>query len=155
MSSNLIIFTREESRFNILKHILSSDNKIIYIDLDLVITGYVRSNVIKPRAELEIHIPEDIEELEGIIADTCSKMDAHMVILDSLDTFNILYNEHLLSIYLAILLLHARSSNSKIIVTSKSSSLLLEHLFEVILSADNKIIIKHPDLIADLEFDYY
>ncbi len=144
---NLLLFNDEKHKLHFIKYLLAFDIKLIYIDLDLVITGYIKSNVIRPKADLELYIPEDLEELATTIADISSR-DEQIVIIDSADTLEALYNDHLLSIYISIL-----SMNSKVIVISRNRRWFLEHLSEVILSIDEHVKVIKPDL--ELEFDYY
>jgi hypothetical protein len=128
-----------------MKYLLASDIRLIYIDLDLVITSYIKSNVIRPKADIELYIPEDLEELAATIANIPPNK---YVIIDSIDTLEALYNDHLISIYLSLL-----SMNSKIIVISRNRRWFLDHLSEVILSIDDHVKVIKPDI--ELEFDYY
>ncbi len=142
---NLLLFNDEKHKLRFIKYLLAFDIKLIYIDLDLVITGYIKSNVIRPKADIELYIPEDLEELAATIANIPPNK---YVIIDSIDTLEALYNDHLLSIYISML-----SMNSKVIVISRNRRWFLDHLSEVILSIDDHVKVIKPDL--ELEFDYY
>lgn len=138
-----MLFDDAKHKFNFMKWFLAHDIKLVYIDIDLLITGYIKSNVINPKSSLELHIPEDLKELTATIAEIASRKDEQIVVIDSFDTLEELYNDHLLSIYLSILL---STKNLRVVVVSNTRRWFLEHLSEVILSiSDNISVIKHPD----------
>lgn len=137
---NLLLFSNEKSKLAIIKEILSLDIRLFYIDFDLLLTGYIKSDVIKPRANIDLYIPEDVKELASSIASISSKINDDIIIIDSFDTMNMLYNDHLLSIYLSVLL--ANAERSKIIVFSRNKRWFIEHISDLIIDIDNSEIIK-------------
>lgn len=140
----MIIFESESVKFEFMEHIMRSMHKILYVDVDLLMAGYIKSGLIKPESNMDIIIMDDIAK--GIV-EAISKAD-DILIFDSIDTFSILYGEHISSIYLNLISLHT----SKMIVFSKR--IMMDELFDVILDADNRMIIKHPEF-KGLEFDYH
>ena len=137
-----MLFDDEIHKLNFIKQLLADDIRLSYIDLDLVITGYIKSKFIEPKADIELYIPEDLGELISVIAEQSSEY----VVIDSSDTLEALCNDHLQSIYISIL-----AKSSKVIVIGRSKRWFLEQLSDVIIVVSNNISIIKPNL----EFDNY
>lgn len=142
--TNLILFENEITKFDFLNKFLNSKNKLVYIDIDLFISGYIKSGFIKT-TNTDLFIMDDIEKS---ITEAILNADKSIVIFDSIDTFSLLYGEHLLSIYLSILYVYT----NKIVAISKK--IIMDKVFDVIIDIDKRNIVKHPK-ISGLEFDYH
>lgn len=120
---------------------LGGRGRTVYLDLDTVFTSYLRNGIVELGAdrrsgELEIFLPAE-DEFESMLADVCSSLDARggdgekeegaggLVVVDSLNSFYHLYEgikigslNHLLSVYISLLLNHTRRAGSTLLVTS-------------------------------------
>ncbi len=133
---NLVVYNNEKSKFEFIKEILKHDLKIIYIDIDLVISGYIISNVLKPNADLELLIIEDLSKLEKVLAELFMNIDDNIIILDSLDTLSMLYNDHFSSICISFILSNLKNSRSRLIIMSRSTKRFLDKVIENIIYID-------------------
>ncbi len=134
-SINLVLYNNEKSKFEFIKEILRYDLKIIYIDIDLVISGYIISNILELNGAIELVIIDDLYRLIEALAEI--SLDDYIIILDSLDTLSILYNDHFSSICISFLLSNIRNSRSKLIIMSRSSRKFLDKIVENVIYIDD------------------
>lgn len=155
MKMNILLINDERIKFDLINYLLSTADNLIYIDLDLLTSGYIKSNFIKPKSKLNLFIPTSLQDLKTLLIDLCCKCKDESIVMDSLDTFKILYGGHLLNIYLSILYMHIKRLEAKFIGISRKN-FIFDNISEVILDVDKKRIIKHKDKsIEGLEFYYY
>ena len=94
-SSSLLFYESAFSKIKLIQEIASKQNKpILYIDLDLLFSGYVKSQLLKiPNLSLFNIADTDIDK---ILPETLTKIstEPHLVIFDSMNgLYNILSND--------------------------------------------------------------
>lgn len=136
-SMNLILLKSSNDRFKLLEDIFDTNLKVSYIDIDLVATGYIKSNLLKP-TNLELYIIEDQDGFEDALASILARLDKGIIVLDSFDGFELIgiRSNHLISIYLALLAKHAKSLGSKVLIISKRIRWFLAKQCDLILNLD-------------------
>ena len=128
------------------KLIISVKNPIMFVDMDLLYSGYIESKMIQPKENLRIFQPNNLnwkEKLSGIITKISKK--EFLVIIDS---FNGIYNifdnlESARFVNSCIMLLSSlgKQNNSTIIITAMARK---KDNNEWILSPGGKQIMKLP-----------
>jgi len=142
---NILLFSEPfEKNLFLDKLITSVENSIIFIDIDLLYTGYVKSGMIKKKDNVELYQPnkENWEKDLSKIINKISKNKFFVII----DSFNRIYNmfdelESAIFINSCIMLLSSlgRKTNSSVIVTAMARK---NENKEWILSPGGKQIIK-------------
>jgi len=142
---NILLFSEPfEKNLFLDKLITSIENSIIFIDIDLLYTGYVKSGMIKKKDNVELYQPNR-ENWEKDLSEIINKISKNkfFVIIDS---FNRIYNmfdelESAIFINSCIMLLSSlgRKTNSSVIVTAMARK---NENKEWILSPGGKQIIK-------------
>lgn len=142
---NILLFSEPfEKNLFLDKLITSIENSIIFIDIDLLYTGYVKSGMIKKKDNVELYQPnkENWEKDLSKIINKISKNKFFVII----DSFNRIYNmfdelESAIFINSCIMLLSSlgRKTNSSVIVTAMARK---NENKEWILSPGGKQIIK-------------
>ena len=143
--ANILLFSEPfEKNLFLDKLITSIENSIIFIDIDLLYTGYVKSGMIKKKDNVELYQPNKEnwgKDLSKII-NKISKNKFFVII----DSFNRIYNmfdelESAIFINSCIMLLSSlgRKTNSSVIVTAMARK---NENKEWILSPGGKQIIK-------------
>jgi len=142
---NILLFSEPfEKNLFLDKLITSVENSIIFIDIDLLYTGYVKSGMIKKKDNVELYQPNR-ENWEKDLSEIINKISKNkfFVIIDS---FNRIYNmfdelESAIFINSCIMLLSSlgRKTNSSVIVTAMARK---NENKEWILSPGGKQIIK-------------
>ena len=142
---NILLFSEPfEKNLFLDKLITSIENSVIFIDIDLLYTGYVKSGMIKKKDNVELYQPnkENWEKDLSKIINKISKNKFFVII----DSFNRIYNmfdelESAIFINSCIMLLSSlgRKTNSSVIVTAMARK---NENKEWILSPGGKQIIK-------------
>jgi hypothetical protein len=134
---NTLTFNDPYAKLCFTAMLASQCRKLIYIDLDTAFTAYVKAglllkNIINFRQIIEIYLPRE-DRFEAILTDIINSMsDSSIVIFDSVNSFyNMYYKKinadsrhrmsnfnHLLSIFLMLLVKHGVSLNIPILATS-------------------------------------
>ena len=134
---NTLTFNDPYAKLCFTAMLASQYRKIIYIDLDTTFTAYLKTglllkNIGNIRKDIKIYLPTE-GTFEFLLRDVIDAMsDPSVVIFDSVNSFyNMYYKKidtesgrglsnlnHLLSIFLMILLKHGKSLNVPILVTS-------------------------------------
>jgi hypothetical protein len=134
---NTIIFNNPYAKLCFTAMLTSQYRKTIYIDLDTTFSAYIKAGLLLENTEnfhnvVEIYLPTE-GKFESTLRDTIDSMsDSSIVIFDSINSFyNMYYKKidiesgrgisnlnHLLSIFLMLLLKNGKPLNVPIIVTS-------------------------------------
>ena len=134
---NTLIFNDPYAKLCFTSMLASKYQKIIYIDLDTAFTAYVSAglllkNMSNPPDTIKIYLPSE-GQFESLMMDIIDSLpDSSIVIFDSVNSFyNMYYKKidihsghgisnlnHLLSIFLMLLLKHGKYLNIPILVTS-------------------------------------
>ena len=94
-SSSLLFYENAFSKIKLIQEIISKQNKsILYIDLDLLFSGYMKSQLLKiPNLSLFNTAEEDLDKILPKILTKIST-EPHLVIFDSMNgLYNILSND--------------------------------------------------------------
>lgn len=121
---NIILCSESFHKIEFLNKLINSnDNPIIFVDMDLLYTGYVKSGMIQQKNNVEIFSPNKAnwtEELSEIITKVSKKK--FTVVIDSLNGIYNLFNDLESAIFVnsCVMLLSSigRQSNSSVIVTA-------------------------------------
>jgi len=142
---NILLFSEPFEKNSFLDKLITSvENSIIFVDMDLLYTGYVKSGMIKKKDNVELYQPNK-ENWEKDLSEIINKISKNkfFVIIDS---FNRIYNmfdelESAIFINSCIMLLSSlgRKTNSSVIVTAMARK---NENKEWILSPGGKQIIK-------------
>ena len=134
---NTLTFNDPYAKLCFTAMIASRCRKLIYIDLDTAFTAYVKAGLLLKNITnfdkiIEIYLPRE-DRFESILTDIINSMsDSSVVIFDSVNSFyNMYYKKinadsrhrmsnlnHLLSIFLMLLLKHGISLNIPVLATS-------------------------------------
>ena len=142
---NLILCSNSFHKIEFLNKIITSTkNPVIFVDMDLLYSGYIESKMIQPKENLRIFQPNNLnwkEKLSGIITKISKK--EFLVIIDS---FNGIYNifdnlESARFVNSCIMLLSSlgKQANSTIVITAMARK---KENSEWILSPGGKKIMK-------------
>ena len=128
------------------KLIISIKNPIIFVDMDLLYSGYIESKMIKEKENLEIFRPNKIDWKERLSEIICKISEKEFFII--IDSFNGIYNlfddlESARFVNSCIMLLSSlgKQSNSTIVITAMARK---KDNNEWILSPGGKHIMKLP-----------
>jgi len=94
-SSSLVFYENAFSKIKLIQEIISKQNKsILYVDLDLLFSGYMKSQLLKiPNLSLFNTAEEGLDEILPKILTKIST-ESHLVIFDSMNgLYNILSND--------------------------------------------------------------
>jgi len=103
--------------------IQNSDVPILYLDFDLLYSGFISANILIERKNLHLYRPT-CKELESTLKIIIEKISSEksLVIIDSLNGFYNVFDEknsgRLINSYIMLLAFVAKSTNSQIILTS-------------------------------------
>jgi hypothetical protein len=134
---NTLTFDNPYAKLCFIARLISQYRKIIYIDLDTMFTAYVKAGLLLENIKtvhkvIKIYMPSE-GKFESVLGDTIESMsDSSIVIFDSVNSFyNMYYDKidigsgrgisnlnHLLSIFLMMLLKNGKPLNVPILVTS-------------------------------------
>ena len=121
---NLIMYSDPFLKTNLLnKLVLTTNYPVIYLDFDLMYSGYIISKTIPQNPNMILYQPKTndvLEIIKTILVDISEKK--HMLIIDSLNGFFNLYHDNkdagrLVNSYLMLFSSIARNSNSCILIS--------------------------------------
>ena len=123
-NSNIVLCSQPFMKEQFLNDLIDSvDSSVIFLDFDLLYTGYLVSKMIPKNRRVEIYQPEK-ENLEKIFSKVAKKISENrfLVILDSLNGFYNLYSKIEAGIFInaVIMLLTsvAKQTNSIIVIST-------------------------------------
>jgi len=163
---NLIMHSDPFLKQNFLnKIILTTNYPVIYLDIDLLFSGYVTSKIITPNQGLTIFQPNRqklLDIIKTILLEISKKKS--MLIIDSLNGLFNLYHENkdagrLVNSYIMLFVSIAKNSNSKVIISGMTRrknneewvlSITGRHVFESKKMTLIQLERKNSNIIANL-----